>query len=56
MLMIDVPGEQALEGEPEELRAYWRERLNLSLDTDARVSPLVDESAALSETQPKNYQ
>jgi hypothetical protein len=30
--------------------------LNLTLDNDARVSPLVDESAALSEAQPKNYQ
>jgi hypothetical protein len=55
-LPVDAPDQQVLTGEPDELRDYWRERLNLSLDSDANVSPIIDQSATLSETEPKNYQ
>ena len=53
---IDMPGSKMLEGEPEELRSYWRERLSLSLDTDGSVTPTLNNSASVSETQPKNFQ
>ena len=54
--MIDAPGAQILEGDPDELRAYWRQRLSLSLDEGGRVSPLIDNSVNMSEAQPKNFQ
>jgi len=53
---IEMPDGPPLEGAPEELRMYWRERLGLTLDADGRVEPFVDRSATLSAAQPKNYQ
>ena len=53
---IEMPDSPPLEGAPEELRVYWRERLGLTLDADGGVEPFVDRSATLSAAQAKNYQ
>ena len=54
--MLNVPGDQLLDGEPDELLTYWRDHLSLSLDEEGKVVPLVDKSSSLSEVQPKNFQ
>jgi WD40 repeat protein len=38
-LTIGLPNTPPVEGQPEELRVFWRERLGLSLDADGKVQP-----------------
>jgi WD40 repeat protein len=44
---IDTPEVAPLEGEPAELRLYWRERLGMTLDDSGVPQPVVDYSATL---------
>jgi len=53
---IDDPETAPLEGDPAELRLYWRQRLRMSMDDDGNVQPVVDNSATLSTVPPASYQ
>ena len=44
---IDTPEVVPLDGEPAELRLYWRERLGMTLDDSGVAQPVVDYSATL---------
>jgi WD40 repeat protein len=49
------PSAILLEGDPDKLRGYWRDRLAMSLDAEGRVQPVLGQAVTLSAVQPANY-
>jgi hypothetical protein len=49
-LTISEPPIIPLEGDPNELRLYWRDRLAMSLDQEGNARPMPDQSLAISST------
>jgi WD40 repeat protein len=46
-MVISEPSFAPLDGDPEELRMYWRDRLAMTLDEDGNAKPLSDQSLML---------
>ena len=49
------PSAITLEGDPDKLRGYWRDRLAMSLDNEGRVQPVLGEAVTLSAAQPAGF-
>lgn len=54
-LTINEPGLITLEGDPDELRLYWRDRLAMTLDEDGNAQPMFDQSLTLSSADISGY-